>query len=179
MSLDPTHSSHIPYFLSLSIFSGLLLGDRGYACRTFFITPYPDPQEGSKTRFNLALNRTRVTIEQTFGILKGPFRCLEGLRVAPQRVGKIVAASVVLHNIATIRKERLPRPTTTSRCGGPHGTGLHKWESCQGGYYTAIFQLKYYKIKSDAFCFLSFLFNSAYFFSVSFCTVGKGLFGSE
>uniref|UniRef100_UPI003AB07963 putative nuclease HARBI1 n=1 Tax=Centroberyx gerrardi TaxID=166262 RepID=UPI003AB07963 len=90
------------------LFSGVLLGDRGYACQPFLMTPYPDPDAGQQTRFNVALARTRARIEMTFGILNARFTCLHGLRVAPDRACRIVTACVVLHNIATIRKERAP-----------------------------------------------------------------------
>ncbi|XP_029919693.1 putative nuclease HARBI1 [Myripristis murdjan] len=89
-------------------FSGVLLGDRGYALHPFLMTPYPDPEPGPQTRYNLAHNRTRVKIENSFSLLKARFASLRCLRVAPDRACKIIAACCVLHNIATIRKERAP-----------------------------------------------------------------------
>lgn len=86
----------------------MLLGDRGYACQPFLMTPYPDPGAGPQTRFYVALAKTRVRIEMTFGIIKARFNCLRGLRVAPDRACKIISACVVLHNIAAMRKERSP-----------------------------------------------------------------------
>uniref|UniRef100_A0A3B3SAW4 DDE Tnp4 domain-containing protein n=1 Tax=Paramormyrops kingsleyae TaxID=1676925 RepID=A0A3B3SAW4_9TELE len=83
-------------------YDGVLIGDRGYACREYFMTPFPDP--GPQARYNAALTRTRARIEVTFGQLKG-FQCL---RVAPDRACDITVACSVLHNIATIRKERTP-----------------------------------------------------------------------
>ena len=44
----------------------------------------------------------------TFGQLKARFTCLRGLRVAPDRACDITVACAVLHNVATIRKERIP-----------------------------------------------------------------------
>ena len=44
----------------------------------------------------------------TFVILKACFNCLRGLRVAPDLACQIVTACVVLHNVASIRKERAP-----------------------------------------------------------------------
>lgn len=88
------------------LFDGLLVGDRGYACQRFLLTPYPDPQPGPQNRFNVALSKTRVKIEMTFGILKARFNCLRHLRVSPERASQIVAACAILHNIATIRKEK-------------------------------------------------------------------------
>ncbi|XP_063040350.1 putative nuclease HARBI1 isoform X2 [Engraulis encrasicolus] len=87
----------------------LLLGDMGYTCRTFFMTPYTDPSPGPQTRFNAALEKTRSkTIETTISQMRGRFQCLNGLRVAPDRACDITVACAVLHNIATIRKESSP-----------------------------------------------------------------------
>uniref|UniRef100_A0A8C1NWL1 Putative nuclease HARBI1 n=1 Tax=Cyprinus carpio TaxID=7962 RepID=A0A8C1NWL1_CYPCA len=89
-------------------FDGILLGDRGYACRQYFMTPFPDPNPGPQTRYNAALARTRARIEMTFGQLKERFQCLKSLRAAPDRACDIIVACAILHNIATIRKERIP-----------------------------------------------------------------------
>ena len=58
--------------------------------------------------FNVAVTRTRVRIEMTFGILNARFNSLRGLRVAPNWACQIVTACVVLHNVASIRKGRAP-----------------------------------------------------------------------
>ena len=71
------------------------------------MTPFPDPNPGPQTHFDAALARTRACIEMTSGQLKERFQCLKGLRVAPDRACDIVACAI-LHNIATIRKERTP-----------------------------------------------------------------------
>ncbi|XP_046874060.1 putative nuclease HARBI1 [Hypomesus transpacificus] len=94
--------------LEQGLFSGLLVGDQGYACQPFLMTPYPDPNTRPQTAFNVALSRTRVKIEMTFGILKARFNCLRGLRVAPDRACQVVTACAVLHNVASIRRERAP-----------------------------------------------------------------------
>ncbi|KAM6999964.1 LOW QUALITY PROTEIN: putative nuclease HARBI1 [Tautogolabrus adspersus] len=60
------------------------------------------------TAFNVTLTRTRVRIEMTFGILKASFSCLRGLRAAPGRACIIIAACVVLHNVATARRKMTP-----------------------------------------------------------------------
>uniref|UniRef100_A0A8C9ZXZ5 Harbinger transposase derived 2 n=1 Tax=Sander lucioperca TaxID=283035 RepID=A0A8C9ZXZ5_SANLU len=102
------HESMLCQRFEEGLFDGLLVGDRGYACQRFLLTPYPDPQTGPQNRFNVALSKTRVKIEMTFGILKARFNCLRRLRVSPERASQIVAACAILHNIATIRKERVP-----------------------------------------------------------------------
>lgn len=84
------------------------MGDRGYPLTKYLMTPYPDPDTPSQSRFNAALSKCRVRIEMTFGVIKSRFNCLRGLRVSPERACETITACVVLHNIATIRKERTP-----------------------------------------------------------------------
>lgn len=89
-------------------YDGILLGDTDYTCRTFFMTPYPDPSPGPQAHFNASLAKTRSKIVTTLGQLRGRFQCLNGLRVVPDRACDITVACAVLHNIATIRKESTP-----------------------------------------------------------------------
>ncbi|XP_034166092.2 putative nuclease HARBI1 [Pangasianodon hypophthalmus] len=87
---------------------GFLLGDRGYPCQPTLITPYPEPEPGHQQHFNVAHCRTRARVEMTIGLLKARFQCLRHLRVTPERACDIIAACVVLHNIAIIRGEQHP-----------------------------------------------------------------------
>ncbi|MBN3310133.1 HARB1 nuclease, partial [Amia calva] len=97
------------FFLSFKgHFDGLLLEDRGYPCLRYLMTPYPDPPTREQIKYNVAHSNTRVRIEMTFGVIKAHFACLKGLRVCVERAFEMVAACVVFHNIATIRKERAP-----------------------------------------------------------------------
>ncbi len=87
---------------------GFLLGDRGYPCQPTLMTPYPEPEPGPQQRFNVAHCRTRARVEMTIGLLKARFQCLRHLRVTPERACDIIAACVVLHNIAIISGEQHP-----------------------------------------------------------------------
>ncbi|XP_064652596.1 putative nuclease HARBI1 [Lineus longissimus] len=88
---------------------GMMLGDSGYPCRPFLITPYPNPTTPREQHFNKSLCGTRVRIEHAFGVLKRRFHVLHGeVRMQPERVVKIVSACTVLHNIAVMRGEREP-----------------------------------------------------------------------
>ncbi|KAL7888496.1 hypothetical protein AOLI_G00034700 [Acnodon oligacanthus] len=89
-------------------YDGLLFGDRGYPCMSYVMTPYPDPEPGPHSRYNLALSKTRARVETTVWILKVRFQCLRGLRVTPERACDIIVACVVLHNTATITGEQHP-----------------------------------------------------------------------
>jgi len=68
-------------------FDGIPLGDRGYACRQYVMTSFPDPNPGPQTRYNAALARTRARIEMTFGQLN---KRSQYLRAAPDRACDII-----------------------------------------------------------------------------------------
>ena len=80
---------------------GVLLGDSGYPCLPYLMTPYNNPITVQQRRFNRAQKCTRSSIERAFGILKRRFHLLHSeIRMAPNRVCTLVAACCVLHNIA-------------------------------------------------------------------------------
>nr|XP_022290278.1 putative nuclease HARBI1 [Crassostrea virginica] len=83
---------------------GLLLGDSGYPCRRFLLTPFLNPSTDAENRFNQSLCRTRVLVEQTFGILKRRFQCLHHeMATEPPQAAVYVVACVVLNNIGIQR----------------------------------------------------------------------------
>lgn len=74
--------------------NGIVLGDGGYACKPYLLTPYMRPSDDSQERYNSAHCRTRVTIERAFGWWKRRFHCLHGeLRMHPERVCTIIGIS--------------------------------------------------------------------------------------
>lgn len=77
-----------------------LLGDSGYPCRKYLMTPFITPTEPHHVNFNKSHGKSRVVIEQTFGILKNRFAILRSpMRLIPERACKCIIACVVLHNI--------------------------------------------------------------------------------
>ena len=89
--------------------NSVLIGDRGYACLQYLMTPYQEPGTPSQRGFNRALRTTRSIIERSFGILKRRFHMLYGeVRMAPERVCTITVACCILHNIAIENNEPLP-----------------------------------------------------------------------
>jgi len=63
---------------------GFVLGDNGYGCTQYLLTPYNARQSPSEVRFKRAHKTTRCTIERAFGILKRRFHCLHTeLRLQP------------------------------------------------------------------------------------------------
>nr|CAH0108003.1 unnamed protein product [Daphnia galeata] len=83
-----------------------LLGDSGYACTPFLLTPYSQPEGRAEERFNTAHKNTRNTIERIFGTVKRRFHCLHGeIRLQPGRTCRVIMACCVLHNIARKRNQ--------------------------------------------------------------------------
>lgn len=80
--------------------SGFLLGDSGYACLPYLMTPIQQPQNDAERRYNRAQVRTRNVVERLFGVWKRRFPCLHGeLRNKLENVPSIIVACAVLYNI--------------------------------------------------------------------------------
>ena len=110
-----THDSHVFRISNIcsylqnnhrSLDDGVLLGDSGYACSPFLMTPFATTRTPSQEAYNSAHTKTRVVIEQTFGRWKRRFHVLHAEnRMAPEKVCMIVGACAVLHNIALLLHE--------------------------------------------------------------------------
>ncbi|XP_071172779.1 putative nuclease HARBI1 [Mytilus edulis] len=64
--------------------NGVLLGDSGYPCRPFVMTPYQNPVQDHQKKHNKCHCSTRNMIERTFGRLKRRFHILHSeIRMKP------------------------------------------------------------------------------------------------
>ncbi|XP_064468669.1 putative nuclease HARBI1 [Ornithodoros turicata] len=80
---------------------GILLGDKGYPCRPWLMTPFLSTHSSDEDRYNSAHKTTRGTTQRTIGQLKRRFHCLHGeFRMASDCCCTIIVACCVLHNIA-------------------------------------------------------------------------------
>lgn len=79
--------------------NGLLLGDNGYPCNSYILTPVLRPNTVRQQRYNMSHKSTRSTIERCFGILKRRFLALHyGLRLSPLKCCNTIVACSILHN---------------------------------------------------------------------------------
>ncbi|XP_067671630.1 putative nuclease HARBI1 [Haliotis asinina] len=88
----------------------LVLADGAYPCRRWLLTPFRDNGNLNRlqTKFNKCLSGTRVTIENSFGILKGRFRRLQFVDMADiNYICKAIMSACVLHNICAIGGDEL------------------------------------------------------------------------
>lgn len=89
-----------------------LLGDSGYECRSYLMTPVTRVMTPEENSYNESLIRTRVTVERLFGVWKKRFPILSlGIRVSEPKAVKAdfyIMACAVLHNIACRQREGDP-----------------------------------------------------------------------
>ena len=55
---------------------GVLLGDNGYPCKAYLLTPVLNPRNEPEARYNRSHISTRNCVERCIGVLKSKFRCL-------------------------------------------------------------------------------------------------------
>ncbi|CAI6357754.1 unnamed protein product [Macrosiphum euphorbiae] len=88
----------------------LLVGDSGYACTSYMMTPLHECHTPAEQLYNESQIRTRNPIERFFGVWKRRFPVMAlGLRVKLKRVFPIITATLVLNNIARRAGEEVPR----------------------------------------------------------------------
>ena len=85
-----------------------LLGDSAYPLKSWLLKPFP--HNGLLTRsqqlFNYRLSKARIVIENTFGQLKGRWRCLiKRLDAKPENTPIIIMACCILHNVCETHSE--------------------------------------------------------------------------
>ncbi|CAN7977082.1 unnamed protein product, partial [Ixodes persulcatus] len=87
---------------------GFLLGDMGYGCLRFLMTPLAEPGAPNSPgdRYNKAQIRTRNSVERAFGVWKRRFPCLDmRLQYRTRRSCAIITACAALHNLGRERNE--------------------------------------------------------------------------
>lgn len=90
---------------------GVMLGDSGYPCETYLLTPVLTPRTDGEIRYNNAHKTTRNLVERTIGVWKQRFRCLSrGLHQKLDNSVAIICATSVLHNISRLVQDPLPEP---------------------------------------------------------------------
>ena len=77
---------------------GILLGDGGYPCRRYLMTPVANPTTTQEKNFNKAHIKIRGKVERMFGIWKQRFRIQ--LRMHLQKSLVVIVATACLHNFA-------------------------------------------------------------------------------
>ena len=87
----------------------VLLGDAAYPLKTWLLKPYTNRANltAAQRVFNYRLSRARMTIESTFGHLKGRLRCHhKRLDVSVDFASTVVTACAIMHNLCEKRHER-------------------------------------------------------------------------
>ncbi|XP_023931601.1 putative nuclease HARBI1 [Lingula anatina] len=90
---------------------GILLGDGGYACRPYMMTPIINPLTRPERCYNASQIRTRNTVERMFGTWKRSFPCLSmSLRTKLQTTLTIIIATATLYNFVRARNDPMDEP---------------------------------------------------------------------
>lgn len=91
---------------------GIIIGDSGYPCKPYLLTPLLHPQQGPEQNYNASHISTRNCIERCIGLLKSKFRCLSRdskMRLKKETTASVVVACCVLHNISLLSLRQMRR----------------------------------------------------------------------
>jgi len=87
---------------------GWLLGDSGYGCKPYLMTPILEPKSRAEHAYNYAHVRSRNVIERAFGVLKKRFACLSGVvRQDLANALTTITACFILHNYLRQRNDEM------------------------------------------------------------------------
>ncbi|XP_072144582.1 putative nuclease HARBI1 [Dermacentor andersoni] len=92
---------------------GILLGDKGYSCRSYLMTPFRETKQLSAPlfRYNKCHSRSRCSVERTFGVWKRRFPCLQmTLQIKTRSVPIVITACAALHNFGHLQRDPVPPP---------------------------------------------------------------------
>ncbi|XP_067904590.1 putative nuclease HARBI1 [Heterodontus francisci] len=98
----PPHTAYLP---------GWILANKGYLLKRWLLTPVRSPMLEAEEHYNTSHAATRATIEQTIGLLKVRFRCLDhssgALQYVPNKGLPDSVGVCILYNLAVQRGETL------------------------------------------------------------------------
>ncbi|XP_021962175.1 putative nuclease HARBI1 [Folsomia candida] len=86
---------------------GILVGDSGYSCTPYLMTPLTMPRTAAEKRYQSCQIKTRNPIERCFGTVKQRFNCLRYMRLKLSTTLTTIVACFVLHNIAIMYRDDL------------------------------------------------------------------------
>ncbi len=90
----------------------MLLGDNGYPCQSYLMTPLVDLQTPPEHRYNVSQIRTRNTVERMFGGWKRLFPCLSmSIKTKLSTTLTIIVAKAVLYNFIRGRNHPIEKET--------------------------------------------------------------------
>ncbi|XP_025018167.1 putative nuclease HARBI1 [Tetranychus urticae] len=113
-----THDSRIfkhsePYYvLESQSYTGHLLGDSAYPCKTYLMTPLSDPNTLAEMIYQKKHIKTRNLVERSIGAWKRRFYCLNDLRLKFTTSLTVILATAVLWNFLIIEKDEFVEEDT-------------------------------------------------------------------
>jgi hypothetical protein len=104
------HSSRVRHDFEIGIYGkNVLVGDSGYSCTNYLITPLDEVETEAERLFQESQVRTRNPIERCLGVWKRRFPVLSiGIKLNIDRAESIIVATSVLHNICVNEQEDVP-----------------------------------------------------------------------